>query len=123
MNNIKVNKQSIAFNGLIINGAVPQKSVKRLGDFASHIENINFINDIEKSFDVDVVLNNEITQMTFAHKKYGDLSGKYGCSSYQLENVFRDITEVIKNIKSAINKAAKDWEKSMSEKETIKRGC
>ena len=123
MNMLSVNNSSISFNGLIVNGTVPQKSVKKLGDFASRIENINFINDLEKNYEIDAVLNNEITEMSFSHKKYGNLSEKYGCGSYPLENVFRDITVVIRDIKSAIGKAAKTWEKGIAEKETVKRGC
>ena len=124
MNNTinKINS-STTFNGLIIKGTVPNNKVKKLGEFASQIENINFINDLEKSYNVDAVLNHDISKMSFSHKKYGNLSEKYGCGSYPLENVFRDIIEVMKNIKSAINKASKDYEKQMTEKEVVQRGC
>ena len=123
MNNINVSNSSISFNGLIVKGNVSAKNVKKLGDFASHIENINFINDLEKDYGVDAVLDSDITKMSFSHKKYSNLSGKYGCASYPLENVFRDIIDVMKNVKSAINKAARDYDKQMTEKEAIQRGC
>ena len=121
MNNINPTSL-ISFNGLIVKGTVPQKSVKTLGDFASRFENINFINDLEQNFEVDAVLNSDITKMTFSHKKYGSLLD-YGCSWYPLENVFRDITTVIGDMKSAMKKAKKDFEKNIAEKELIKRGC
>lgn len=123
MNNLNVQNNSIMFNGLIIQGAVPRKSVKKLGDFASKYENINFIKDLEKSYDVDVVLDSDITKMFFSHKAYGDLSGKYNCGSYPLENVFMNVTTIIKNIKTAIKKAEKDFKKATAEKESVRRGC
>ena len=122
MNNINPTS-SISFNGLIIHGAVPQKSVKKLGDFASRYENINFINDLEKIYGVDAVLDSQISKMSFSHPKYGDLSGKYNCGSYSLENVFMDISTIFKNIKLALNKAEKDFLKSVAEIEKTKRGC
>ena len=122
MNNINPTS-SISFNGLIVKGTVPQNSVKKLGDFASKFENINFINDLEKNYGVDAILDSNITQMSFSHPKYGNLSEHYGCGSYLLENVFRDITFVIKDIKLAVNKAAKDYEKTIAEREKITRGC
>ena len=118
MNNITP-ISSLSFSGLTIYGTVANKNVKKLGDFASRVENINFINDIEKYFEVDAVLDSEITKMSFVHKKFGDLSGKFGCSSYPLENVFRDVTEVIKDIKTSIKKAEKAFEKNPAER----RGC
>ena len=118
MNNITP-LNSVSFNGLTIYGTVSNKNVKKLGDFASRIENINFINDLEKYFEVDAVLDSEITKMSFVHKKFGDLSGKFGCGSYPLENVFRDVIEVIKDIKTAVKKAEKTYEKNPPEK----RGC
>lgn len=123
MNNINVTNSSVSFNGLIVNGTVSGKNVKKLGTFASQVENINFINDLERTYGVDAILDSEITQMTFSHKKYGNLSDKYGCGSYLLENVFRDITDILKNIKSSVNKAQKDYEKYMSDKELKRRGC
>ncbi len=118
MNNITP-ISSVSFSGLAVYGTVSGKNVKKLGDFASRVENINFINDLEKYFEVDAVLDNEITKMSFVHKKFGDLSGRFGCSSYPLENVFRDVTEVIKDIKSAIKRAEKNSDKCAVEK----RGC
>ena len=56
------------------------------------------------------------------HGKYGNLS-EYGCGEYLLENVFRDISLVIKDIKSSLAKAERDFNKVASEKELIKRGC
>lgn len=123
MNNMNTINPSVSFKGLIVNGTVPNKSVKKLGEFASHIENVNFIKDLEKFYGVDAVLNGDITQMSFSHQKYGNLSEKYGCRYYQLENVFRDVSIIIKDIKSAIKKAAKDFEKNMAEKELTQRGC
>ena len=123
MNDISSIKSSISFNGLVVNGVVSEQNVKKLGEFASRVENINFIKDIEKTFNVDVVLDSDIAQMSFSHKTYGSLSGKYGCGSYPLENVFRDVTKVFWDIKSAVNKASKDWEKKISEIESARRGC
>ena len=77
MNNITP-LSSVSFNGLTVYGTVANKNVKKLGDFASRVENINFINDLEKYFEVDAVLDNEITKMSFVHKKFGDLSGRFG---------------------------------------------
>ena len=122
MNNITP-ISSVSFNGLVVNGTVADKNMKKLGDFATRIENINFIKDIEKDLRVDAVLNNDITSMSFSHKTYGSLSEKYGCGSYSLENVFRDITVVIKDIKTAINKAKKDRDKNLAEKDAVRRGC
>ena len=63
MNNIGITNSHINFNGLIVKGTVSGENVKKLGDFASKIENINFTKDLEKNFEVDAVLNNEITPM------------------------------------------------------------
>lgn len=118
MNNITP-ISSVSFNGLSVYGTVSGKNVKKLGDFASRVENINFINDLEKSFEVDAVLDSEITKMSFVHKKFGDLSGRFGCGSYPLENVFMEVTDVIKDIKSSIKRAEKALEKNAPER----RGC
>lgn len=122
MNNINLTS-SISFNGLIVKGTVPQKSVKKLGDFASKFENINFIKDLENNYGVDAVLDNEISKMSFSHPAYGNLTEKYGCGSYPLENVFMDISIIIDHIKKSLRKAEKDFEKSISEREKLKRGC
>ena len=123
MNNIKTTNSKISFNGLIINGTVPGKSVKKLGDFASKYENINFIKDLEKNYGVDPVLDKDITTMSFAHPKYGNLTEQYNCGKFPLENVFMEVSNIIKNIKAALNKAEKDFQKALSEQEKIKRGC
>ena len=107
MNTINSTNSSVSFNGLIINGNVSGKNIRKLGDFASRIENINFIKDIEKKYGVDVVLDNEISKMSFSHPKYGNLSEKYDCGSYPLQNVFLDISVVIRNIKSSLLSAEK----------------
>lgn len=122
MNNINPTS-SISFNGLIVKGTVPQKCVNKLGNFASKYENINFINDLEKNFGVDAVLDNAITKMSFSHPKYGDLSGKYNCGFYPLENVFMDVSTIFKNIKTSLSKAEKAFQKSIAEIEKTKRGC
>jgi len=108
MNNINNTNHSISFNGLIIKGNVSGKNISKLGEFASRIENINFIKDIEKNYGIDAVLDNEICKMSFSHPKYGNLSEKYGCGFYQLQNVFRDISYIIRNIKASLVSAEKD---------------
>ena len=122
MNINSITNSSLTFNGLIVKGTVSGENVKKLGSFASKFENTNFIKYLEKDFDVDAVLDSDITQMSFSHKTYGNLS-ENGCKSYPLENVFRDVTDVIKDIKTATAKAAKDFEKKMAEKNAAKRGC
>ena len=122
MNNINPTS-SISFNGLIIKGTVPQKSVKKLGNFASKFENINFIKDLENNYGVDAVLDKEISKMSFSHPTYGNLTDKYDCGSYLLENVFMDISIIIDHIKKSLRKAEKDFEKSMKDMEKTKRGC
>ena len=119
MNNINPTS-SISFNGLIIKGTVPQKNVKKLGEFASKFENKNFIKDLEKNYGIDAVLNSDITQMSFSHPKYGDLPE---CGYYPLEEVFMNVSIILKNIKTSLSKAEKDFQKSMAEKEKITRGC
>lgn len=122
MNNINPTS-SISFNGLIVKGTVPQKSVKKLGDFASKFENINFINDLEKNYGVDAVLDSNITKMSFSHPQFGNLSDKYECGEFPLQNVFMEVSTIIKNIKTSLSKAAKDSKKAMEEREKITRGC
>ena len=122
MNNINPTS-SISFNGLIVKGAVPQQSVKKLGEFASRYENINLIKDLEKNYGVDAVLDKDITQMSFSHPKFGNLSENYSCGSYPLENVFMDVSTIFRNIKNALNSAEKDFNKTLSEKELTIRGC
>ena len=122
MNNITPTS-SVSFSGLIVKGTVPQKSVKKLGEFASKFENINFIKDLEKNYGVDVVLDSEITKMSFSHPVFGNLSEKYGCGEFLLENVFMDVSTIIRNIKTSMIKAEKDFQKSMAEREKLKRGC
>ena len=122
MNNINP-ISSISFNGLIVNGTVSEKSVNKLGEFASRIENKNFIKDLEHNYGVDAVLDNAITKMSFSHSKYGNLSEKYNCGSYPLENVFMNVSTIFRNIKMAVNKAEKDFQKAIAEKELTQRGC
>ena len=122
MNNINPTS-SISFNGLIVKGAVPKKSVSKLGDFASKFENINFINDLENNYGVDVVLNNEISKMSFSHPQFGSLSEKYECGYFPLENVFMDVSIIINNIKTSLRRAEKDFKKAMAEKDSTIRGC
>ena len=119
MNNINP-ISSISFNGLIINGTVPQKSVKKLGAFASKFENINFVKDLEQNYGVDAVLDKEISNMSFSHPKYGTLTE---CGSYPLGDVFMNVSTIIRDIKTALSKAEKSFQKSMAEKELLKRGC
>lgn len=123
MNNISQVNSQISFNALIVKGAVSENNIKKLGDFASRVENINFIKDLEKDFNVDAVLNSDITEMSFEHKLYGTLSGKFGGKSYSLQNVFRDATQVILNIKSSVKKAAAEWERKQEEIKSLRRGC
>lgn len=123
MNKINPINPSTSYRGLVVNGAVSGENINKLGKYASQIENINFIAYLEKSMNVDAILNKDITQMSFTHRIYGNLSGNFGCKSYPLENIFRDATEVIKDIKAATAKAAKDWEKAIAEKDAARRGC
>ena len=123
MNNINTNYNPMTFKGLKVNGVVSTENVTKLGEFASRIENINFINYLEKRYETDVVINNEISKMHFSHKIYGDLTEAYGGGEFLLENVFRDVTTVIDNIKKAIKKAEKEWNKELLERTSTKRGC
>ena len=122
MNNINPTS-SISFNGLIVKGTVPQKSVKKLGDFASKFENVNFVNDLEQNYGVDAVLDGNITKMSFSHPTHGNLSEKYNCGEFPLENVFMEVSTIIKNIKISLSKAEKDMQKALAERENITRGC
>lgn len=123
MNTINSTNSSVSFNGLIINGTISRKNVKKLGDFASRVENVNFIKDLEKSYGVDTVLDKDISKMSFSHPKYGNLTEKYNCGEFSLNNVFLEVSSIIKNIKTALSNAQKDAKKVVAEKELIKRGC
>ena len=120
MNDISLSATS--FNGLRIDGTVKSRNLKKLGNFASKVENKNFINYLGSNLKTDIILDNEITKVSFAHQQYGNLD-KYGVGTYNIENVFRDVMDIINNIKTALKKAEKDFQKYMEEKEKTKRGC
>ena len=109
MNTINSTNSSVSFNGLIINGTISRKNVKKLGDFASRVENVNFIKDLEKNYGVDVILDKDISKMSFLHPKYGNLTEEYNCGEFSLNNVFMEVSIIIKNIKTALSKAEKDF--------------
>jgi len=119
MNKINAVNASVSFRGLAVSGIVSGKNVKKLGDFASRYENINFIKDLEKDFGVDAVLDKDITQMSFSHKQFGNLD----IGSYPLENVFQNVTVIMKDLKSALKFAEKNQEKELAARANIIRGC
>ena len=116
------NNSSISFNGLKINGVVPSKSLKKLGEFTSATENHGFIEYLEKSFNTDIVLNNKLDEISFSHQTYGDLT-KFGCPIFSAKDFFSKVVDAMKDIKNAINKAEKKHTKELNELDAIKRGC
>lgn len=117
------NISPISFRGIRIEGSISGQNVKKAGDFLSQVENINFIEDIEKRFGSDIVLKGDMTEMSFCHQKYGNLFGKYGCPWFSTKNFFKDVIEMFSGIKRSITIAEKDYAKSAKEYNKIRRGC
>lgn len=117
------NISPVSFCGVRFEGPLSVKNLKRAGDFLSQAENIHFIDHVEQTFETDIVLKGDMSEMGFYHHKYGKLYGKYGCPSYSTENFFKDVLEIFSNIKKSVSLAKKDVSKSANEYERVRRGC
>lgn len=111
---------SISFSGLKVLGTVSGKNVEKLGKFTSRTEIQNFMIDLEKTFETDMVLSSDIEKVSFSHNKYGDLTD-FGAPVIESSGVFSDILTLFSKIKSSLTKAEKDFEKTHAN--TFRRGC
>ena len=116
------NTISPSFQGLKIKGTVPVKNIKKLGEFANATENKSFIEDVEKLYNVDMVLNGDLNEISFEHKVYGDLS-KYNFIKFPVKDFYSNIVSVMDNIRTAIKKAEKEFTKPKEKENFIPRGC
>lgn len=118
-----INKTSpISFSGLKIEGVISAKNMKELGEFATAAENVRFVNDIEKTFNTNVVINSTFDEISFSHDIYGNLSN-FGCPKYPAADFYSKVVDAMEGIKRAIKKADKNYELQNRDYEKIRRGC
>lgn len=118
-----INKtSSISFNGLKIEGAISANNLKKLGEFATAEENVRFIDDLEKTFNTNMVISNKFDKISFSHEVYGDLT-EYDCPKYSAEGFYSKVVDAMDGIKQAIKKAQKNYELHKQDYEKIRRGC
>lgn len=113
--------QPVSFSGLRIDGTVSANNIKKLNELIKIFEKNGLIENLENNFNTDIVLNNQIDTVSVSHKQYGSLS-KYNLS-LPTEKLLSDISDLTKNIRTAIKKAAKDYTKSKNTYEVSRRGC
>ena len=112
----------ISFNGLKISGTISAANMKKLGKFANAVENAEFINDIEKTFNTNMVINSTFDEISFSHEVYGDMT-KFGCPKYSASDFYSKVVEAMEGINRAIKKAQKNFELEKQNYEKIRRGC
>lgn len=112
----------ISFQGLKIKGIVSAGNIKKLGEFANATENRGFIEDLEKLYNTDMVLNGELNEISFSHKVYGDLD-KYGAVKFAAKDFYSNVVTVMGNIKSAIKKAEREFNSVKKKNDYTPRGC
>ena len=112
----------ISFQGLKINGVVSAKNLTKLGEFTTATENLRFLDDLEKTFNTDLVLNGNLDIISFSHNVYGDLT-KYNCPQYPAKDFFSNVVNVMNSIKLAIKKAEDNFVGEKQKYDSIRRGC
>ena len=118
-----INKTSpISFNGLKIEGIISANNMKKLRDFATAEENYGFINDLEKTFNTDMIIKSTFDEISFSHKIYGNLT-EFGCPKFSTEGFYSKVVDAMNGIKQAIKKAEKNYELHKQDYEKIRRGC
>ena len=120
MNN---NISPVSFCGVRIDGPISSKNMEKAGEFLTQTENIQFVQHLEQVFETDIVLKEDLSQMSFCHHKYGNLFGKYKCPWFSADKFFKDVMEIFSSIKKSISLAEKDAAKSAKEYEKVRRGC
>ena len=120
INNV-TNNQPV-FSGVKVNGVISCENTRDFGNFLSRFENIDFITNLEREFNTDMVLNSNLKTMTFEHKTYGNLAN-YGMKETETTNYLSNAAEIFRQIKNAILKAQKASDKDLKEKDIFKRGC
>ena len=96
--------------------------MKKLHQFATAQENAQFIRDVEKIYNTNMVINSKFDEISFSHEVYGSLT-KFGCPKFPAEGFYSKVVEVMNCIKHAIKSAEKSFEQQMQEYEKIRRGC
>ncbi len=118
-----INKTSpISFTGLKIEGIISTKNIKKLSEFTNAQENVGFINDLEKTFNTNMVINGELNEISFSHEVFGSLT-EFGCPKFSAENFYSKVVDAMSGIKQAIKKAEKVCNLHKQEREKIRRGC
>ena len=111
-----------SFTGLKIDGIISANNLKKLRKFASAEENAGLINDLEKTYNTNLVINSEFDEVSFSHEVYGNLTN-FGCPKFSTECFYSQIVEVINGIKRSIKNAEKNFELQKQNYEKIRRGC
>ena len=118
-----INKTSpISFNGLKIEGVIPSKNMRKLTEFATAEENAELIDDLEKTFNTNMVINSEFDEISFSHEVYGNLT-EFGCPKFPAKGFYSKVVEARNGIKRAIKKAEKYYELHRQNCENMRRGC
>ena len=118
-----INKTTpVSFTGLKIEGVISPKNMKKLREFATAEENAGFINDLEKTFNTDMIINSTFDEISFSHELYGNLT-PFGCPKFPAAGFYSKVVDVMNGIKQAIKKAEKNYKLNMQDYENVRRGC
>ena len=112
----------ISFQGLKIEGVISAKNIKKLGEFTNATENLGLIDDLEKLYNTNLVINNKLDKISFSHELYGDLT-PFGCPNYPIKDFFSQVVDAMESIKKATKKAKTYFEKDKQKNDYIRRGC
>lgn len=112
----------VSFQGLKIEGVVSTKNIKKLGEFTNATENLGFINDLEKIYNTNMVINNKLDEISFSHEIYGDLT-PFGCPKFPVKDFFSKVVNAMEGIKTATQKAKNSYKKYKQKNDYIPRGC
>ena len=112
----------ISFQGLKIDGVVSAKNLKKLGEFANATENLSFIDDLEKIYNTNMVINGKLDKISFSHEIYGDLTS-FGCPNFPAKDFFSQVVDAMESIKKATKKAKVKFESHFEKNDFIRRGC
>ena len=112
----------VSFQGLKIEGVVSAKNFKKLGEFTNATENFGFIDDLEKMYNTNMVINGKLDEISFSHEIYGDLT-PFGCPKFPVKDFFSKVVDVMESIKKATKKAKTDFKNHFEKNDSIRRGC
>ena len=112
----------VSFNGLKVEGVISAKNMRKFSEFATAEENVELITDLERTFNTNMVINSKLSEISFSHEVYGNLS-EFGCPKFPTTGFYSKVVDARNGIKQAIKKAEKFYEHHKQEYEKMRRGC